>query len=139
LRRVYFTDRDLGKRFPEILTASGLYVERHADHFAHDTLDEVWLEAVGRRGWVALSHDRRRRHKPNELRAVIKHRVALLVVIGAAPFAELARSFVDTAPLIERFLSNREPPFIAKVYRPAPADVDRGTRSGRVELWYPRA
>ena len=28
---VYFTDRDLGKRFPEVLTAGGLTVHRHAD------------------------------------------------------------------------------------------------------------
>jgi hypothetical protein len=52
---VYFTDRDLGKRFPEILKTGGLTVERHADHFAHDTPDEVWLEAVGKRGWIALT------------------------------------------------------------------------------------
>jgi hypothetical protein len=38
---VYFTDRDLGKRFPEILRASGLNPE---------TPDEVWLEEVGKRG-----------------------------------------------------------------------------------------
>jgi PIN like domain len=51
---VYFTDRDLGKRFPEILRSGGLTVERHADHFAADTADEVWLKQVGRRGWIAL-------------------------------------------------------------------------------------
>ena len=46
---VYFTDRDLGKRFPEILTAAGLTIERHADHFLPDTADEMWLEEVGKR------------------------------------------------------------------------------------------
>jgi hypothetical protein len=59
LNFVYFTDRDLGKRFPEILKSAGLTVERHADHFTHDTADEVWLEAVGKRGWIALTYDRR--------------------------------------------------------------------------------
>jgi hypothetical protein len=67
---VYFTDRDLGKRFPEILAAAGLNVERHGDHFAPDTPDEVWLEKVGKRGWIALTHDRRIRYKPNERNAV---------------------------------------------------------------------
>lgn len=56
---VYFTDRDLGKRFPEILRSSGLTVERHEDHFTPDTPDETWLEAAGKRGWIALTHDRR--------------------------------------------------------------------------------
>jgi hypothetical protein len=51
---VYFTDRDLGKKFPEILRAAGLSVERHADHFRHDTPDEVWLRETGKKGWIAV-------------------------------------------------------------------------------------
>ena len=62
---VYFTDRDLGKRFPEILTAGGLIVRRHADHFAHDTADEIWLKTIGENGWVAITRDGRIRYKPN--------------------------------------------------------------------------
>ena len=135
---VYFTDRDLGKRFPDILTSSGLTVERHADHFAPDTADEVWLEEVGKRGWIALSHDRRIRYKPNERDAVMRHGVALLVIVGAAPFADLARAFVATLPRIEHFLARHKPPFIAKIYRPSPAETARrSTSPGRVELWYP--
>jgi hypothetical protein len=38
---VFFTDRDLGKRFPEILRAAGLTVQRHSDHFEPETPDEV--------------------------------------------------------------------------------------------------
>ena len=52
---VYFTDRDLGKRFAGILRLNGLTVERHADHFAPDAADETWLEQVGKRGWIALN------------------------------------------------------------------------------------
>lgn len=135
---VYFTDRDLGKRFPGILRSGGLTVERHADHFAHDTPDETWLEAVGRRGWIALTHDRRIRYKPNERDAVMRHGVALLVIVGAAPFPDLARAFVSSIPAIEHFLRRHKPPFIAKVYRPSPADTAQNKAApGRVELWYP--
>jgi hypothetical protein len=137
--RVYFTDRDLGRQFGTILKSGGLTVERHADHFAPDTADEVWLAEVGKRGWTALTHDRRIRYKPNERDAVMRHRVGLLVIVGAAPFADLARAFLSTLPSIERFLENQEPPFIAKVYRPSPGDATRHrTSPGRVELWYPR-
>ena len=67
---MYFTDRDLGKRFPEILRASGLNVERHADHFPPETPDEVWLEEVGKRGWIALTHDQRIRYsRTNAMRS----------------------------------------------------------------------
>ena len=139
MTRCYFTDRDLGKQFRAILRAGGQVVERHIDHFAHDTPDDVWLAEVGRRGWIALTHDKRIRYKPNERDAVMQHRVGLLVIVGAAPFAELARAFLATLPSIEHFLEHQEPPFIAKVYRPPPSDtVQRAASPGRVELWYPR-
>ena len=114
-------------------------VERHADHFAPDTPDTAWLEVVGERGWIAVTHDRRIRYKPNERDAVMRHGVALLIVVGAAPFPDLARAFVATLPSIERFLAEHERPFIAKVYRPAVSEITRAAAVGRVELWYPRA
>lgn len=139
MTRVWFTDRDLGKTFGAILSSAGLTVERHADHFRHDTLDEVWLEDVGRRGWIALTHDSRIRYKPTERDAVMRHGVALLLIVGKAPFPELAKSFVATLPRVERFLDAHEPPFIAKVYRPSPAELTRNSMAtGRIELWYPR-
>jgi hypothetical protein len=93
---------------------------------------------VGKRGWIALTHDRRIRYKPNERDAVLRHRVALLVVVGKAAFPEPAHSFVNSRPLIERFLHRHTPPFIAKVYRPSPTETARNVAApGRVELWYP--
>jgi PIN domain-containing protein len=137
--RVYFTDRDLGKRFGEILKNAGLTVERHADHFAPDAPDEVWLAEIGKRGWIALTHDRRIRYKPNERDAVMLHGVALLVIVGNSPFSDLAYAFVATIPQIEQFLASHQAPFIAKVYRPSPdKTAPSRTVPGRVELWYPR-
>jgi len=70
---VFFADRDLGNRFPDILSSAGLRVERHRDHFRPASTDEEWLAAVGARGWVAVTHDSRIRYKPNELQAVVRH------------------------------------------------------------------
>ncbi len=135
---VFFTDRDLGKRFPEILRAAGLPVERHADHFAHDCPDEDWLKEIGQRGWIAISHDGRIRYKPNERDAVIRHRVALLVVIGKVPYPELARAFVATQGRILRFIQQHQPPYIAKVYRPVATEAAKDpVAPGRIELWFP--
>lgn len=138
MNRVFFTDRDLGKRFPDILRSAGLMVERHADHFAPDCPDETWLESIGRRGWIAITHDGRIRYKPNELAAVMQHRVALLVVIGKVPYPLLAQAFVATRSRILSFLDRHDPPLIAKVYRPSALDVaeDAGA-PGRIELWHP--
>lgn len=137
MSRVYFTDRDLGKRFPEILTAAGLTVERHHDLFPPDGSDEQWLEYCGRNGRIAITHNERIRYTPNELAAVIRHRVGLLIMIGKVPYAELARNFVNTLSKIEAFIQAHEPPYIAKVYRPPPAERARNPNAlGSVMGWY---
>jgi len=139
VNRVFFTDRDLGTRFPEILAAAGLLVQRHRDNFPQDCADEEWLRAVGEKGWVAITHDSRIRYKPNELAAVIRHHVSLLVVIGKAPFPVLANNFVATAPKIAEALMQHAPPMIAKVYRPSPAELAQNPMApGSVAVWYPR-
>jgi len=136
---IYFTDRDLGTQFPNILQAAGLSVERHAEHFVHNAPDAEWLAEISRRGWIALTHNLRIRYIPNERQAVIDHRASLLVIVGSAPFPDLADAFVAMLPRIERFLKKHEPPFIAKVYRPSPEEVARRvTARGRIELWYPQ-
>ena len=138
MSRVYFTDRDLGKRFPDILAAAGLQVVRHHERFDPRGSDEEWLEYVGANGVVAITHDRRIRHKPNELQAVVRHQVALLVVVGKVPFPELAENFVRTLSRIERFLDRNPPPFIAKVYRPTPSERSRSdSAAGSIARWYP--
>ena len=68
----------------------------------------------------------------------MEHGVALLVIIGKAPYPELARSFVATLSRVQRFVVSHKPPYIAKVYRPSPAETVRGETAGRIELWYPR-
>ena len=139
MTNVFFTDRDLGIRFPEILKAAGFAVERHREHFAPDCPDEDWLGVVGARGWVALTHDARIRYKPNERTAVMRHGVRLLVVVGKAPFPDLARSFVATRSRIEAYLERAPAPSIAKVYRPRPAELAGNPAApGRIERWYPR-
>jgi hypothetical protein len=58
VKRTYFTDRDLGRHiFPGVLVDAGVRVQKHADHFAHDTPDEEWLSVVALRGWIALTMD----------------------------------------------------------------------------------
>jgi hypothetical protein len=135
---VFFTDRDLGKQFPGILRSAGLTVERHADHFRHDCSDEEWLAEVGRRGWIAITHDRRIRYKPNELAAVVQNQVPLLVIVGSVPFPQLAQGFVSTYGRIEKFIAAHAPPYIAKVYRPSASELAKDAAApGRIELWYP--
>jgi hypothetical protein len=138
LNRTFFTDRDLGRQFPNVLASAGLTVERHDDLFGPTTTDEEWLAHCGRNGLVAVTHNERIRYTPNERDAVIEHGVTLLVVVGRAPFVHLARSFVATMPRIERFLRKESPPLIAKVYRAIPSELARNPSApGNVKRWYP--
>jgi hypothetical protein len=47
---VFFTDRDLGKRFPETLAAAGLAVERLDDLFPPNCADEQVARSLQRDG-----------------------------------------------------------------------------------------
>ena len=68
----------------------------------------------------------------------MQHDVALLVVVGHAPYPELARAFIATQARILSFLTRHEPPYIAKVYRPSPGDLASNPAAvGRIELWHP--
>lgn len=139
MSRTWFTDRDLGKQFPRILADAGIPVQRHGDRFPPDGSDEQWLEHCGRSGLVAITHNSRIRYVPNELAAVIRFKVSLVVVVGKAPTAELAHNFVHTLRRIEAALDQHRPPVILKVYRPTPAELLAAeTAAGRVEVWFPK-
>ncbi len=138
--RVWFTDRDLGKQFPRILAEAGLQVERHGDLFEPTGSDEQWLEHCGTNGRVAITHNSRIRYVPNELAAVKRFKVPLVVVVGQASNAELARNFVNTVRRVEAMLDVNPPPVILKVYRPTPSELAQAPQAaGRVEVWYPKA
>jgi hypothetical protein len=140
VNRVYFTDRDLGKQFPRILADAGVVVERHGDLFQPEGSDEEWLEHCGTKGRIAVSHNSRIRYVPNELEAVKRFKVPLLILVGQATTAELAHNFVRTLPRINTFLEGRSSPFIGKVYRATPAELAKSAAApGRVELWFPKA
>ncbi len=136
---IFFTDRDLGRQFPDILRSAGLVVERHDDHFGPTTPDEEWITRVAAEGWIAISHNERIRYTPNERDAVLRGGLGLLLVVGKAPFPELAANFVRSYHRITAFLDRYRPPFIAKVYRASPKELTLNPEApGRVELWFPR-
>lgn len=138
MSRIYFTDRDLGKQFPSILSSAGLSVERHGDLFRPDGSDEEWLEHCGKNGRVAITHNSRIRYVPNELAAVKQFKVRLIVLVGQARTAELAMNFVRTVNRIESAIGGLDGPLILKVYRPSPDELARSsTAQGRVDMWYP--
>ncbi|MCH7859805.1 MAG: hypothetical protein IID14_08915 [Candidatus Marinimicrobia bacterium] len=92
---VFFTDRDLGNSFPQILRNAGINVEQHGDHFADDAKDEEWLMEIGRRGWLVITHDKRIRYRTNQRDAVMRAGVGLWILTGHTATHELATNFIQ--------------------------------------------
>lgn len=101
--------------------------ELHDDHFSQDTPDVDWLNAVGRRGWVVFTRDKRIRHHQDEIESLFQADNAVFIFTGSKVTGpEIAEAFKKALPKIKRILEKHEKPFIAKV-----------TKSGNVEV-YPK-
>jgi hypothetical protein len=127
----FFVDRDLGRRFVEILRAGGFAVEAHHDHFEDRTPDEVWLREVARRGWVALTHDAKIRYTSRIREVILEVGVRVIVLRGKAPAPVLADAFVRSRAVVRRFLQRHPQAAMAK-FSASPRGADR---PGRLEVW----
>ncbi|GIU99468.1 MAG: hypothetical protein KatS3mg014_1084 [Actinomycetota bacterium] len=66
----FFFDNNLSPRLVEGLRAFGEDAMHLRDEFPADTDDTVWLPEIGRRGWYLVTHDKKIRKKPAEIRAL---------------------------------------------------------------------
>jgi PIN domain-containing protein len=134
----FFTDIDLGDIIPDALKQIGLTVERHKDHFEGPTRDPVWLAEVGKRGWVALTHDKGQRRRPDEIHAIMTSGLADFILIGKNHNV-VADNLVKSIRRVIAFRDKHEAPFIAKLCLPDASARDHaersgGTAKGRVEM-----
>lgn len=113
----YFIDRSLGKEpLASSLRALGWRVELHDDHFSQDAPDTLWLDEVGRLGWVVLSKDKHIRYRPLEREMFLESQCRVFVLTGSALNSrQIAEAFVRAAPKIERMVRLLPPPFLAHV------------------------
>ncbi len=124
---VFFLDRNLGRKtVPIALREAGFAVEVMDDHFPPRTVDQVWLEEVGRRGWVAVTLDEKSRSRHAEQTVVRRFRVGLFLLVRwkGSTGPTMAAAIVKARGAMLR-IAGREPrPFIAKIYG-----------DGRVMVW----
>lgn len=113
---IFFTDRNLGKRFAERLRELGLSVEIHDDHLDQVAPDEEVLSYAAARGWVVITADYRIRYRPAEREAIISTKATVIHVKPrqARPLPEIAELFAANLSRIEQCLQKHQPPlFIA--------------------------
>jgi hypothetical protein len=82
--KTVFFDRTCGKKLPQALKLLGLAVEYHAEHFEHNTHDDVWLAAAGVRGWFVITNDKNIRYRESERQALISHGVGCFALGGGS-------------------------------------------------------
>lgn len=128
----FFIDRCLGSRdVPGALRAAGAAVEIHADHFAQDEKDEVWIPAVTARGWSILTKDKRIRRRESEVEALRRSGAAAFVLTGKdLTGAEMAQAFVAALPRMLAIVAKYDRPLVATVSRSGVVGVLVGQRRG---------
>ena len=120
----FFTDRDLAKKFPNLLRAAGLNVVRYSDVFGRDeaVADNVWIQRAAKNGWVALTRDKNIKRDPEAIRTIRQENGRVFIVRGALPHDELATVFLEASDSVGRMLQKTTEPFVAVIRR----EVARG-------------
>ena len=114
-----FLDRNLGKHIiADRLRQEGIKVEVHDDHLPNNAPDEEWIALVGKKGWVALTKDKRIRYRRAEIRSVKANGARLIVIqVSNAKASDIAAVLVRGRRRIARFTATRDAPFVAAIYR----------------------
>lgn len=118
----FFTDRDLGKIFPRILSENRLLVERYADHFQEANVsDHEWIAFAARQGWVSISHDKNIKWDPVAVRTVMEAGGRLFILRAKQLTGpEKAQLFLDARQAVEATLRRQaSEAFIATIRRAA--------------------
>lgn len=78
----FFFDNNIGENLVRGMKAFGEDVIHLKQHFAEDTPDHVWLEYIGKQGYVLITKDERVRYNPLERRAIKKYRIGTFFLGG---------------------------------------------------------
>ncbi len=114
---VFFLDSSLGRQIvAEALRNAGAEVRVHFDHFREDAPDDEWLSWAGKKGWLALTKDKRIRYRSAEFAAVQQAGVGLFVLTaGNITGAAMGEILVNALGAMKRIANKHDAPFIARV------------------------
>lgn len=104
---------------PDALQKHGWLVERHDDHFAQDTRDEVLFREIAARGWIFLTQDKKIRTRVPERRELLRHGLRTVSVASTANLsaADTVAALLRAEAALTGALKRETPPFIIAVYK----------------------
>lgn len=119
---LYF-DRCFGANLPEAIRKArppfGIEYQndkKGTHKFKQDTPDDVWLSAVGKSGWIVLSHDRKFHQIETECSAIKQHKIGCFYLWGNnAPTWEKLRCFVRAQDRMLEAVKTAPRPFIFEI------------------------
>lgn len=87
------------------------------DIFLPGTDDPIWLERVGKEGWLAITHDKHIRTRTGERDAIMTHGVGCFILTHKQNLKkpEILRVVFDYLPEMERRFGSTPRPFIYTV------------------------
>ena len=122
-----FFDRNMGHAIPEALRLLGLPIEKHDDHFPSNAPDEKWLQEVGQRRWVVVTHDKRIRTNKSQLKALVDHAVGCFILRGTGHLTrwDIVRMIARHWDHIEETVHTAARPFLHRLYPRRRAEVEQ--------------
>lgn len=109
-----FIDRSIPQAVAKALQCVRRDVIWLEDKFPHDAKERVWLEAAGQEGWLAITRDKRIRHRPGERRDLMGNGVGCFILNQRENFTRYGylKLIVGALDEMERIFAETPRPFI---------------------------
>jgi len=116
---IFFIDEALGSHeIPDALRDAGEAVETHNDIFASGTPDIVWIEYAGKQKRLAITKDKRIRHRSAEIKAIKTYKTKVFrFASGNLRGKEMAEILVKSREKIKNYAASHKGPFIVSLAR----------------------
>jgi hypothetical protein len=99
---VFYLDESIYSRvLLSAMQAAGANVRRAGADIPFGSTDDVWLEIVGKHGWIVLMRDQKIRHRRLEIEALKAHGVGAFAFTGGQETAQQTAQTI--CPLLIKF------------------------------------
>ena len=125
----FFVDENYGLSIVQSLRGFGrTHVEHLLETFEAGTIDEKWLEYVGKRGYALITKDKNIRKNPKEKAALLKHKIVAFYLGGEQMgVIETGKQLINAWDKMEAYAKRQKKARIAGAFivRPGGGRIDK--------------